>query len=107
MPKFLALPVAALFAAIGIVFNSVLRVPIPFAEPRLARFVCVVFGQLCWGVAMLICIIRGNIYANAKISFDGPGIAIFGTIKWGLVTLFLLADAFVLERAWEEVFILP
>jgi hypothetical protein len=106
MTRNLYVPVAAGLVVVGVVLNAVMLLPAAVGLQLNLHFAAVLAGQLCWGAAMFVFLMRGNIYASEKLSYDGPAFPIFNTVKWGLVAAFLFCDAFLLERIWEWYFIL-
>jgi hypothetical protein len=104
MRRYPSLLIAAVLGILGSLLNATVRLPADYLSAPVG-LVSTCVGQICWLLSLLMCLVRGNIYAEDNISEDGNGMLGFNLIKWGSVVVFLFADAFVAERAFERYFI--
>ena len=101
MSQYRSVTTAVGLIALGNLLNAAIRLHAGSDGQMNLHFAAVLVGQACWVAAMFLLLVWGNAYASERFSYDGPALPIFNTVKWALVTVFLLYDAFVLERVWE------
>jgi hypothetical protein len=105
MPKHLYIPLAVVLIGAGLILNHAMY--LSGADPwhKNIHMAAVMVGQMCWGAALFLILIRGDIYAEDHFSYDGFAFPMFNAVKWSMVAAFIFWDLFVLERVWEWYFI--
>ena len=89
----------------GVALTSIERLPAPNGLMLALRLVSVLVGQCFWAAAVLLSFRLCNSYAERQLSGNGKTLVIFNAVKWAALTVFLVLDALILERAYEGYFI--